>query len=128
MNLFFPPDSVAELGITLNINVGSFEDRILAILTNKESFLVTELSDEEYELIRPILIKCGTEFKVVINVPDVPSPRSFLYEEDVDHIISYDKIELRDKSDADKFLEELGEDIESSGGLPEIEDDELDNV
>jgi hypothetical protein len=108
MNLLLPEGSIHSQGITLHINLGSFQERFIAISSLKAGdVLVTEVTDDEYELMRPLLVKFGTEFKVVINVPDIPSPRSFLYEEDVDHVISFDQLEIADKSDTDKFLAEL---------------------
>jgi GTP-dependent phosphoenolpyruvate carboxykinase len=122
MNVFIPSDSFEATGITLHRNIGSFQDQIVNIIgLDPKDILVTEVSDEDYEILRPLLKKIGTEFKVVVNIPEVDSPRSFLYEEDPDHVITFDNLRVSEKSDADKFLEEMDDKVED---MPEGIQDE----
>jgi hypothetical protein len=115
-----PKDSSIPSGITRYLNKGSFSDQIQNILTLKsDDVLVSELDDDEYVMLRPIFKKCGVNFQVVLNIPDFDSPRSFLYEEDPEHVISFDMLKIVEKTDAEKFLDSLN--IEQE----DIEDDEI---
>lgn len=110
-NLLMPEGSVNSLGITQYLNVGAFKERLLHILTS-DDLSVTEVSNEEYLLMRDILMLTGVDFKVVVNIPEIDSPQSFLFEDELDHVVSYDLIELKPKSEGEQFIEDV-----TNGGI-----------
>ena len=106
MILFMPENALAELGITQHVNVGSLQDRLVNILTKEDKdLLLTEISDEQFRMISDMLKSFGINYQVVINIPDIPSPQSFLFEEDVDRVVSFDLLELREKSSAEQLFD-----------------------
>lgn len=115
-HLLMPEGSIESMAITQFINQGPFKNRLIKIL-DSEDLTVTEISNDEYIMVRDLLLSTGVDFKVVVNIPDVESPQSFLFEDNIDKVVSYDLIEFKDKSDGEKFLASL-----ASGGLPESDE------
>jgi len=110
MTLILPEGAVEATKISKKLLLGSTQDKFLAIcVVGKSDLAVTEFSNEQYELLEPVLKSFGVDYKVVINIPGVVSPSSFIFEEAIDKIISYDVLELKEKSDADKLFDDLQE-------------------
>jgi hypothetical protein len=108
MNLILPEETVAKEGIAKKINIGTMLDKIVNIITLKEGdLLLTEMSDEDYEILGPIFKKYGVEYKIVVNIPEIVTPKSFLFEEDIDRVVSFDMLELKEKSDSEKIFDEM---------------------
>jgi hypothetical protein len=119
-----PEGAVEKEGIAKKINFGSVTEMLVNILQDKEDdLLISELSDDQYESILPVLKEFGVAYKVVINVPDIVTPRCFLFE-DPDYVISYDLLELKEKSDADKLFEELDV-LDKKEQIEDIPDEEF---
>lgn len=126
INIFLPSDSIPKLKISQHINHGSLQEKVIGILTNKD-LLVTELSDQEYLMIRDLLLSTGINYKVVINIPEIESNQSFLYEDELDHVISYDSLQLKEKPETDKFMDLLKSrnvEINHQGDKPEEDEEE----
>jgi hypothetical protein len=117
-----PTDSLASLGINRFILNGPIQDKLITYLQDKEDITISELSDDDYLLIRDILIHSGIDYKVIVNIPEINSPPSFLYEDRVDHVLSYDLLEVKPKKDTDEFLEKLGEEPDTEEGIEDESD------
>lgn len=90
-NILLVPDGTGELH-EIDTLVGTVRQKLTAMLTSTSDMTI-EVSDEEYNLLRPILLATDIDFTVVIDVPDIPTPRSFLLEEMSDRVLSFNKIE-----------------------------------
>lgn len=68
----------------LNTVVGEFRIKLEMITkhASANSDSIVEVDDETYILLRPILRAASYDYAIIINVPDIPNPRSFLYEDD----------------------------------------------
>lgn len=68
----------------LNTVVGEFRIKLEMITkhASADSDSIVEVDDETYILLRPILRAASYDYAIVINIPDIPNPRSFLYEDD----------------------------------------------
>lgn len=112
MITLFPENSVAELGITKKLMVGSLDEKLVQMIQFPTDELgVMEMAEDQYEAISDLIKSFGIDYKIVINIPDIPSPRAFLFEEDTDKIISYDTLNFAEKTEADRFLEELDSEL-----------------
>lgn len=128
MNIFLPLTGIDKGNVNKFVNIGSFKDRLVAILNNSlEDVLVTELSDEEYLNLRGVLIDAGVDYKLVVNMPDVVTPPSFLFEANVDKIISFDNLDLREKTDAEKLLESFEDANQEEAEQEYLRREELEN-
>lgn len=89
-NVLLVPDGTGELH-DIETLVGTIRQKLTAMLTSTSDMTI-EVSDEEYNLLRPILLASDVDFSVVIDVPDIPTPRSFLLEELSERVISFNKL------------------------------------
>lgn len=76
----------------IEVLVGTVRQKLTAMLTSTSDMTI-EVSDEEYNLLRPIMLATDVDFIVVIDVPDIPTPRSFLLEEMSERVLSFNKLE-----------------------------------
>lgn len=85
------PDGTGALH-DIDTLVGTVRQKLSAMLTSTSDMSI-EVSDEEYNLLRPILLATDVDFVVVIDVPEIPTPRSFLLEELSERVLSFSKLE-----------------------------------
>lgn len=84
---FLIPTTTGEV-LHIDTLVGTFKTKLHALITT-EADLIVEIDDEQYELLRPVLLAADIDFKIVTNIPEIPTPRSFLFEDDLSLIISF---------------------------------------
>jgi hypothetical protein len=98
----------ATLAQSLNEDiVGTFKAKLIEILSSDGSDRIVEMDSDEYDVLKPTLIKCDIDFRVVTGVPDVPTPRSFLFELDGNYVIAYSSLELKPPEEEKKFLDKF---------------------
>lgn len=107
VNLLVPEGTIEKEGINKSLNLGSFSEKLVNIMSLESGLLVTEVSDEDYLILKPVLDKGGIKYKIVINVPGVPTPPGFIFEPDSGLMITFEELSLRDKTDTEKMLDEL---------------------
>lgn len=90
------PDGTGELH-EIETLVGTTRQKLTAMLISTEDMAV-EMSEAEYSMLRPVMLATDVDFTVVIDVPDIPTPRSFLLEELSERVLSFNKFEEADKS------------------------------
>lgn len=114
MIYILPVGTTEAEGLPVGI-VGSLAQRAKCMLEqNPDEDTTVEMDSDEYTILRDALIACDVEFKVVTGVPDVDSPRSFLYELDGDRVIVYSSLSLRSESPEEAFARaSMGEGAEA---------------
>lgn len=112
--LYIVPETTGEVHAFPTLT-GAVKLKLNQILVNQDD-LVVEMDDQSYELFRPVLRACNVEYKLVINVPEVATPRSFLFEDDPTVIISFDGLELKEKDTSMKQLKDIIGDDENESG------------
>lgn len=110
--IILPDGSRAIAKIPLPFIEGDFRLKLEQILDDKGGLI--EFTDEEYSLLRDVLLKLGIKFKILLGIPGVDSPRSFLSEDNYDLLMSYSNLSFTPESEADKFIKEL------NSQLPEL--------
>lgn len=110
--IILPDGARAIANIPLPFIEGNFRLKIEQILEDKGGLI--EFTDEEYSLVRDILLKIGIKFKILLGIPGVDSPRSFLSEDNYDLLMSYSNLSFTPESEADKFIQELNKQIPES--------------
>lgn len=87
--IYFVPDGMGEMYEVKSIS-GSLHQKLSTILqASEEDDLIIELDDQSYSLLRPVIRAVDVDYSVVINVPDIPTPRSYLYEDDINVVKVY---------------------------------------
>lgn len=110
--VIFVPPGTGELHEIESL-IGSIRQKLTAMLVSDEDMIV-EVSEAEYTLLRPILLATDVDFIVVIDVPDIPTPRSFLLEELSDRVLSFSKLEGVQQSEGDNLLTTILPDASNS--------------
>lgn len=103
--IILPDGARAIAKIPLPFIEGDFRLKLEQILDDKGGLI--EFTDEEYSLLRDVLLKLGIKFKILLGIPGVDSPRSFLSEDNYDLLMSYSNLSFTPESEADKFIKEL---------------------
>lgn len=104
MIYILPIGSTESEGLPVGI-VGSLSQRLSGMLSQSpEEDTVVEMDSDEYSIVRDALLACDVEFKVVTGVPDIDSPRSFLYELDGDRVIVYSSLSLKEDNPEEAFM------------------------
>lgn len=103
--IILPDGARAIAKIPLPFIEGDFRLKLEQILGDKGGLI--EFTDEEYSLLRDVLLKLGIKFKILLGIPGVDSPRSFLSEDNYDLLMSYSNLSFTPESQADKFIKEL---------------------
>lgn len=119
--IILPDGARAIANIPLPFIEGNFRLKLEQILGGKGGLV--EFSDEEYILLRDVLIKLGITFKILLGIPGVDSPRSFLSEDNYDLLMSYSNLSFTPESEADKFIRELNNQLPESGDDTGNDDD-----
>lgn len=119
--IILPDGARAIANIPLPFIEGNFRLKLEQILGGKGGLV--EFSDEEYILLRDVLIKLGITFKILLGIPGVDSPRSFLSEDNYDLLMSYSNLSFTPESEADKFIRELNNQLPDSGDDTSSNDD-----
>lgn len=99
----FGARSAAE--IPLPFIDGSFTDKVIAILQGKEGLV--EFTDDEYCVTRDLFLNVKVNFKILLGIPGVDSPRSFLSEDQYDLLLSYANLSFAPENQEAKFIKEL---------------------
>lgn len=110
--IILPDGARAIANIPLPFIEGNFRLKLEQILDNKGGLI--EFTDEEYSLVRDVFLKIGIKFKILLGIPGVDSPRSFLSEDNYDLLMSYSNLSFTPESEADKFIKELNKQIPES--------------
>lgn len=110
--IILPDGARAIAKIPLPFIEGDFRLKLEQILDDKGGLI--EFTDEEYSLLRDVLLKLGIKFKILLGIPGVDSPRSFLSEDNYDLLMSYSNLSFTPESEADKFIKELNKQIPES--------------
>lgn len=119
--IYFVPDGMGEMYEVKSIS-GSLHQKLSTILqASQEDDLIIELDDQSYSLLRPVIRAVDVDYSVVINVPDIPTPRSYLYEDDINVVKVYnDEVSAilaavmnKQSSELDRKKEELIDSDES---------------
>lgn len=115
--IFVPEGTRAIKQIPLPFIEGSFKDKLIAILAGSSDLM--EVTDNEYDVLRLTLPLCDIKYKILLGIPGVNSPRSFLAEDNYSVIVSYSSLEFTPEKEENKFIKELesqsfNEDDESS--------------
>lgn len=96
--------SKEEPTLTRKIIEGGFDSKLKYILGEPEMGVLMSVDDKEFLALKEISPLINLEWRVLIGIPGVESPASFLYEEDKDRVISYhslisERVEPKDKTD-----------------------------
>lgn len=87
--IYFVPDGMGEMYEIKSIS-GSLHQKLSTILqASDDDDLIVELDDQSYSLLRSVIRAVDVDYSVVINVPDIPTPRSYLYEDDINVVKVY---------------------------------------
>ena len=103
--IFLPDGAKAIAQIPLPFIEGTFRYKLNAILEEEGGLM--EVTDDEYVALKPILQMCQIKFHILLGIPGVDSPRSFLAEDDYDLLLSYSNLEFTPENEASKFIKEL---------------------
>lgn len=122
--IFLPEGAKAIANIPLEFIEGSFQEKTVAILNEKVGLM--ELRNEEYEILRELLPLMNINFKILIGIPGVDSPRSFLAEDVQERVMSYYNLKFRPETEEDRFMAQLEEmtNYEESSTTREEEDED----
>lgn len=115
--IFVPEGTRAIAQIPLKFIEGTFKSKLMEILSGVSN--LTEVTDNEYEVLREILPLCDVKFRILVGIPGVDSPRSFLAEDNLDRVISYTNLEFTPEKEESRFMQELEKEI---GENPDDED------
>lgn len=110
--IILPDGARAIAKIPLPFIEGDLRLKLEQILDDKGGLI--EFTDEEYSLLRDVLLKLGIKFKILLGIPGVDSPRSFLSEDNYDLLMSYSNLSFTPESEADKFIKELNNQLPES--------------
>lgn len=121
--IILPEGARAIANIPLPFIEGNFRLKLEQILNDKGGLI--EFSDDEYTLLRDVLLKLGVKFKILLGIPGVDSPRSFLSEDNYDLLMSYSNLSFTPESEADKFIKELNNQLPESDGDNNTNEDYL---
>lgn len=121
--IFLPDGAKATAEIALPFIEGSFQNKLEEMLSKRNGLV--EITGDEYDILKPLLIKLGYSFKILLGIPGVDSPRSFLSEDDYDLILSYTNLEFTPESETSKFVNMLKENAQSK---IETEDLSMDGI
>lgn len=113
--IILPDGARAIANIPLPFIEGNFKLKLEEML-KAENGLV-ELNDVEYSIVRELFLYIEKPFKILLGIPGVDSPRSFLSEDNYDLLLSYSNLEFTPESESSKFMKELET-------LNEVEDDD----
>lgn len=120
--VYLLPIGASEVQNIPNVLTGSFRTKLETSLI--EEVAMVEISDEEYDLFKDTLQACEVEVFVVIMIPDVITPKSFLHELDDSIIINFNKLDLIKKDDDDEFMNKLRMNEEKSDSSDDSENQE----
>ena len=109
--IFLPDGAKAIAEIALPFIEGSFQNKLEEMLARRNGLV--EITGDEYDILKPLLLKLGYNFKILLGIPGVDSPRSFLSEDDYDLILSYTNLEFTPESETSKFVNMLKENAQS---------------
>lgn len=121
--IFLPDGAKAIAEIALPFIEGSFQNKLEEMLSKRNGLV--EITGDEYDILKPLLLKIGYNFKILLGIPGVDSPRSFLSEDNYDLILSYTNLEFTPESETSKFigmLKETAQSDEISTDDPALED------
>lgn len=127
--IFLPDGAKAIAEIALPFIEGSFQNKLEEMLSKRNGLV--EITGDEYDILKPLLLKIGYNFKILLGIPGVDSPRSFLSEDNYDLILSYTNLEFTPESETSKFIGMLKETAESdqviddNPGLEDYEDEKF---
>lgn len=107
--IFVPEGTRAIAQIPLKFIEGTFKSKLIEILSGVSN--LTEVTDNEYEVLREVLPLCEIHFKILVGIPGVDSPRSFLAEDNLDRVISYTNLEFTPEKEESRFMQELEKEI-----------------
>lgn len=97
---------------------GSFADKVIAILKGKEGLV--EFTDDEYCVTRDLFLNLKINFKILLGIPGVDSPRSFLSEDHYDLLLSYANLSFAPENQEAKFIKQLRAGNEELGSDEDI--------
>lgn len=125
--IFLPDGAKATAEIALPFIEGSFQNKLEEMLSKRNGLV--EITGDEYDILKPLLTKLSYNFKILLGIPGVDSPRSFLSEDNYDLILSYTNLEFTPESETSKFIGMLKENAQldkdpiEDGAVDEFEDD-----
>lgn len=127
--IFLPDGAKATAEIALPFIEGTFQNKLEEMLAKRNGLV--EITGDEYDILKPLFIKIGYNFKILIGIPGVDSPRSFLSEDDYDLILSYSNLEFTPESETSKFISMLKETADGNeldgdeSSIGDIEDEQF---
>lgn len=119
--ILLPEGAKAIAEIPLEFIEGTFKDRVARILNGDRGLM--EVSDREYEVLRELLTDVEIPFKILVGIPNVNSPRSFLSEMVQSRVMSYHNLKFSPSKEEDKFIDELKTLEEENSTIEEDEDE-----
>lgn len=125
--IFLPDGAKATAEIALPFIEGSFQNKLEEMLSKRNGLV--EITGDEYDILKPLLTKLSYNFKILLGIPGVDSPRSFLSEDNYDLILSYTNLEFTPESETSKFIgmlkesAQLDKDPIEDAAVDEFEDD-----
>lgn len=127
--IFLPDGAKATAEIALPFIEGTFQNKLEEMLSRRNGLV--EITGDEYDILKPLFIKIGYNFKILIGIPGVDSPRSFLSEDNYDLILSYSNLEFTPESETSKFIGMLKETANNDNidgdesSIGDVEDEEF---
>lgn len=103
--IIVPDGARAIANIALPFIEGNFKLKLEQLLSVTSGLV--ELTDKEYEIVRELFLYIEKPFKILLGIPGVDSPRSFLSEDNYDLLLSYANLEFTPESESSKFMKEL---------------------
>lgn len=116
-DIIFVPSSVEEFKGQLKNGVvlGTLAEKLKIILDSDQpvdSVFLVGVIDSEYLMFKELLPMLDIKYRILVGIPDIESPSSFLYEEDKEIVISYFTLmntEAKKENKEDKMLSKLDE-------------------